>query len=127
VSGATAGLALALWGWALGPRRGVPAAVGLALLVAGLCSALPALGGVAAVPLGPARTALLLDLSPVGLVLESAGLDWMRHASIYEAAGSGDLGPELRAARGGLGGPAVLAAAALALGLGRRLLARRSA
>jgi len=98
------------------------AGAGLLLLGAGLLTALPALGGAAIRPLAPERVALLLDLSPVVWVCESAGLDWMRHASVYEVAGAGDLGPDLRAAHSGAGSPAVVLAGALVLGLplGRR-------
>ena len=48
-----------------------------------------------------------VDLSPVTLLMESAGVDWMRHPSIYDRAG--DLPPTLRTPyRGILAGPLVL-------------------
>ncbi len=51
--------------------------------------------------------ALAIDASPITCVMESAGLDWMRHASIYELAGS--LPPDARTPyRGMLAGPLCL-------------------
>ncbi len=119
------GAALGVMAASLGRRaRGAQAEAGaglLLLLTAGL-TALPALGGAALRPLTPERVALLLELSPVVWVCESAGLDWMRHASVYEVAGAGDLGPDLRAAHTGAGGPALVLVGALVIGLtlGRR-------
>ncbi len=121
-TGALAVAALGAAGWGLGPRRPSPAGVGAALAASGLLAGVATLWGSAGEPLPPGVAARCLDVSPVGWVLESAGLDWMRHASIYEAAGSGDLGPEARAARGGIVGPLVLVGAALMLGAGRRRL-----
>lgn len=119
-TGALAVAALGAVGWGLGPRRASPAGVGAALAASGLLAGVATLWGSAGEPLPPGVAARCLDVSPVGWVLESAGLDWMRHASIYEAAGSGDLGPEARVARGGRSGPFVLLGAALVLGAGRR-------
>lgn len=101
---------------------GTVAGAALLLFGGGLLTALPALGGAAGRPLEPGRVAQLLDISPVVWVCESAGLDWMRHASVYEVAGAGDLGPEQRAPHGGPGVPLVVlvGALALALALGRR-------
>ncbi len=74
---------------------------GLWLLLGSLLCALPAAGGVwAALP--PSNwVSASLDLSPVVLVCEHAGFDWMRHISVYEQAGAGDLGPEQRMAWSG--------------------------
>lgn len=48
-----------------------------------------------------------VDLSPVTLLMESAGVDWMRHPAIYDRAG--DLPPTVRVPyRGILAGPLVL-------------------
>lgn len=125
VAGATAVGALGAVGWAAGPRPASVTAVALALAAGGLLAGAATLWGAAVVPLEPGLTALWLDASPVGWVCESAGLDWMRHAAIYEAAGSGDLDPGLRSAREGLLGPALLLAVALVAGAGRRRLAGR--
>lgn len=83
---------------ALGVPSRPSSAAAAALFMAGLFAAAPAGGGVLARPWPPEVTALLLDLSPVVLVTESAGLDWMRHPSLYELAGTGDLPPDLRVA-----------------------------
>jgi hypothetical protein len=67
-------------------------------------------------PLPPEWTARLLDLSPLSLVLESAGVDWMRHPAVYDAAGTLDIGPELRQAwRGMVAGPALFVVGCFAL------------
>ena len=56
---------------------------------------------------GHELAAWLLDLSPVTLVVECAGIDWMRHPAIYDVAG--DIPPDVRTAyRGILAGPCVL-------------------
>ncbi len=47
-------------------------------------------------PWSPGVTSWLLDLSPRTLLMESAGLDWLRHPAVYEAAGTDRLGPGLR-------------------------------
>jgi len=96
-------------GWAGGVsvlRRGWGGPGWLLLLSAGAAglSALVALFGQS-----PPQSvvAFALDLSPVTCVMESAGLDWMRHASIYELAGS--LAPDARTPyRGMLAGPLCL-------------------
>ena len=72
--------------------------------------------GVLAEPWPPAVAARLIDVSPVSLVLESAGVDWMRHPALYEAAGTLDIGPELRHAwRGQLAGPVLFVLGCFAL------------
>ena len=54
---------------------------------------------------------------------EAAGLDWMRHASLYELAGTGDLPPDMRMAWS----PGVaMALAALTLGALAWALERRA-
>jgi hypothetical protein len=77
------------WGWS---------GAALVLLLSGTLTALPSVGGALARPLTPELTARLMDLSPVVWVAENGGLDWMRHPSVYELAGAGDMGPELRLA-----------------------------
>lgn len=63
-----------------------------------------------------------LNLSPVVWVTENAGLDWMRHVSLYEMAGAGDLGPEQRVAWNGgwITWTPLIVLSALALVRGRR-------
>ncbi|MBJ02925.1 MAG: hypothetical protein CMK00_08665 [Planctomycetes bacterium] len=85
---------LTLWGWGAGHSAGVwPAQIG----------------------------ASLLDISPVALVTECAGLDWMRHPAVYQNGGTAHMGPELRTAwQGSLAGPGVFLFGCLALGLSGR-------
>ena len=80
---------------------------GALLLFASLLSGLAVRGGAWSVP-WPARTAaLLLDVSPVTLVCESAGVrDWMWRAGVYEPAGVDRLAR--RPWRGSLAGPTLL-------------------
>lgn len=83
---------------------------GLALLVLSLLAGLPSLGGLMGhAPWSPPVTSWLLDISPVVLVLESAGVDWLRHPAVYGPAGGDGLGPDLRGAWSGeVAGPVVL-------------------
>ena len=104
-------LGLAAAGRALSPgpaaplERRVSRAVFL-LVLGALLSSLASLGGLwRGVPWPPEVAARLLDLSPVTLTAESAGVDWMRHSFVYEAAGTASIGPELRSAWGSLAGP----------------------
>ncbi len=69
---------------------------GGSLALAALCSVLPvsgtpALGLYGGRSLGqvdPQFAAVAFDTSPITLVIESAGADWMRHRAVYEAAGT---------------------------------------
>lgn len=89
------------------------------LLVAAVLSALPARGGLPGAPLPPRATAVLLDVSPVVLLAETAGVrDHMWHRSLYGPAGVD------RFARAPWSGPlaagtVLLVGCALALGAGR--------
>ena len=74
------------------------AAASSLLLVAALSLA-PTFGGKLERPLPPVVTAHLLDFSPVAWALESAGVDWMRHPAVYEAAGTADIDPSMRTQR----------------------------
>ena len=70
-------------------------AAGLLWLTCGLLAALPGQGQLSEVQLGrtaPRAAALALDLSPLSLVLETGGIDWMRRPAVYEAAGVDWLG-----------------------------------
>lgn len=110
-----AGLAIAGYlaaGVALGRARPATrvADAGLLLLGAALLAGAPSLGGLTGHgPFSPEITARLLDLSPVVLVLESAGIDWLRHPAVYGPAGGDALGPDLRGPwSGALAGTGVL-------------------
>lgn len=118
-------------GWALGRARGSAsvrnaAVVAIAALV--LC-ALPVGAGLVDAPFTPEATARMLDLAPTSWLVESAGVDWMRHPSVYEPAHAFDVGPELRSSfRGALAGPlAVLVGCALAFAAARARAGRRTA
>jgi len=97
-------------GWGVGQAsaagvRGV--ATGLVLVV--LLALLPSAGAFLGRPWPPAVAARLLDLSPVSVCMESAGVDWMRHPAVYEPAGALDIDPGLRQPwRGKLAGPGLL-------------------
>lgn len=74
----------------LGPRRADgtrPAGVATALLVTTSLALAPGLAGVVAEPWPTPVAARLLDVSPVVLVCESAGIDWMRRPGVYETVG----------------------------------------
>jgi hypothetical protein len=91
------------------------------LLIAALAAGLPHKGGLAGEAWAPETGACLLDLSPVTLVVESAGVDWMRHSAVYEPVGTSSIGPDLRTAwRGFLAGPTVLLVGCTLALLGRR-------
>jgi hypothetical protein len=102
------GLFAAGWGIARASEAGVRlCAAGLCLAV--LLSVLPAAGAFLGQPWPPPVAARLLDLSPVSVCVESAGVDWLRHPAVYEPAGALDIDPGLRHPfRGGLAGPALL-------------------
>jgi hypothetical protein len=84
-----AGMGLGAW---LSPER----AAGAALLVVGGLSLAPTFGGRLEQPWPPEVASVLLDASPVAWATESAGIDWMRHPAVYDAAGTADIGPDLR-------------------------------
>lgn len=103
--GAVAGLAGLGWGlglWA-GERRGA-LAIGL-FVVAAIFAALPGLGGVLGdAPWAPEVAASLLRASPATFVVESGGVDWLRHSAIYDPVGGDSIGPSLHRAWGSLAG-----------------------
>ncbi len=77
-------------------------------------------------PWSPGVTSWLLDLSPTTLLMESSGVDWMRHPAIYEAAGTDRLGPGLRTVfTGPVAGSATLLVGCVSLAI--RALVRRRA
>jgi len=98
---------LFLTGAALAPTRAEPAAraragigrAALLLLICWCADGAAAGWGVLrpAPPWSPEVASWLLDLSPETLLMESAGVDWMRHPAVYEAAGTDRIGPGLRA------------------------------
>ena len=88
-------------------KGGAVARAGLCLFVATLLFALSGAFGFRFAAGDHELAAWLLDLSPVTLVVECAGIDWMRHPAIYDVAG--DIPPDVRTAyRGILAGPVVL-------------------
>jgi hypothetical protein len=96
-------------------------------LGASLLAALPILPGRLGAPLAPPVEARLLDLSPATLVEECAGLDWMRHPAIYDAAGSADIDPSLRLAyRGRLAGPIAFVVGCLLAAIGEGIARARA-
>ena len=97
-------------GWGIGRASGAGVrACAACLCLAVLLTVLPAAGEFLGRPWPPPLAARLLDLSPVGVCLESAGVDWMRQPSVYEPAGALDIDPGLRHPwRGKLAGPGLL-------------------
>ncbi len=108
-----------LWGWCVaaglyglglacgaGARAHPWSRAGLLLLATLALSVAPARGAFAREPWPPATARALLALSPTALVLESAGVDWMRHAAVYEPVGTDRF--ERSARRGALAGPTLL-------------------
>ena len=112
---AVAGLFTLGWGAGLLCRRSALRAAGAAFLLCGLLTALPGGGGELARPWSPPVAARLLDLSPVAVVLECGGLDFMRHPGVYGPVGTMDFGPELRSAWRAPGAAAPLLLLGLAL------------
>jgi hypothetical protein len=80
---------------------------GALFLFASLCSGLAVRGGAWSIPWPARAAAVMLDLSPVSLVCESAGVrDWMWREGVYEPAGVDRLAR--RPWRGSLAGPTML-------------------
>jgi len=134
-----AGCALAgLFACGLGPGalsvRRVPASArapvaargaAVVLLLTALVCALPFIGALVRTPPSARVNARLLDVSPATLAAECAGVDWMRHPPIYDAASTADIDPALRTPYDGrlAGGLVFVVGCALALSLDR--VARR--
>lgn len=96
-------------------------------LLASLLAALPILPGHLGAPLAPRIEARLLNLSPATLVEECAGIDWMRHPAIYDAAGSADIDPSLRLPyRGRLAGPIAFVVGCLLAAIGEGVARARA-
>jgi hypothetical protein len=92
---------------------------GLLLLLAALLAGLPGRAGIGTRPWPPAAAARLLDLSPVALVCESAGVrDWMWRAEVYEPVGVDRFAR--RPFRGSLAGPGTLVVGCLLAVIGAR-------
>ncbi len=110
-------------GFALGslPTRSTWRTAGIILLVNALLCALPLSGGFLRDHPPAQVNARLLDLSPATLVVESSGVDWMRHPAIYDAASTSDIDPILRSAYDGrlAGGLVFVVGCALAFALQR--------
>jgi hypothetical protein len=108
------------------PTSGIAGASVLFLLAA-LLAALPILPGRLGAPLSPRVEARLLDLSPATLVEECGGIDWMRHPTIYDAAGSADIDPSLRLPyRGRLAGPIAFVVGCLLAAIGEGIARARA-
>ncbi|MCY2960493.1 MAG: hypothetical protein NTY35_10045 [Planctomycetota bacterium] len=113
-------------GFALG--RWLPRARTFAVsaVLAGLSASLifaPVAGAVLGAPWPGGATARLLDASPATLLAECAGVDWLRHPAIYDAAGSADIDPRTRSPYS----PVLAAGIVLVLGCMLALFAERSA
>ncbi len=78
--------------------------------------------GVVGAPWSSEVTALLLDLSPLSLVTECAGVDWMRTPLVYETAQTDRF--ERAAWRGELAGPVCLLVGYASWALARRVRRR---
>lgn len=115
-----------------GPTGGSPGSGGSAtlaraaalLLVCALLDGSAAGWHVAATspPWSPETAAWALDLSPRAFVMEVGGMDWMRHPSVYEPAGSDRIGPGIRTPYAGpvaVGLVVVVGCSAALLGLAR--------
>jgi hypothetical protein len=74
--------------------------------------------------LDPRLGAFVLDLQPAALVAETAGLDWMRHGRVYEAAGTDWFSDLRRPHDGTLAALVALVVGCLALAVARRRAAR---
>jgi len=103
------------------------AVAGVLFLLASLLALLPILPGTLGAPLPPPVEARLLDLAPATLVVECAGVDWMRHPAIYDAAGTADIDPSLRLPyRGSLAGPIAFVVGCLLAAAGEGIARARS-
>lgn len=109
-------------GRAIRPERCVPASAAV-LGAAALLVLAPVAGGYLRAPWPGGASALLLDASPATLLAECAGVDWLRHPAIYDAAGSADIDPRSRSPYSG----PLAAGIVLVLGCTLALIAERSA
>ncbi len=69
---------------------------GWMLALAVLLVVLPVAGGTLRAAWPGSATEFLLDLSPATLLAECAGIDWLRHPAVYDAASTADLDPSSR-------------------------------
>jgi len=97
------------------------AAAGWMLAVSVALVMLPVAGGYLRAAWPGTVTGFLLDASPATLLAECAGIDWLRHPAIYDAAGTADLDPASR----GPYRPALAASIVAVLGSVAALLAVR--
>lgn len=101
------GLFAAGWSLGVGAKNAGWTRPSALLLLCALAAGMPSIVSLLGETPPQSWVALAVDLSPVTCVLECAGLDWMRHPSIYELAGS--LPPDARTPyRGMLAGPLLL-------------------
>jgi hypothetical protein len=113
-------------GFALGrvlrSDRALAAAAGW-LALSSLLVFAPAAGAVLRAPWPADASAVLLDASPATLLAECAGIDWLRHPAVYDAAGTADIDPRARSPYS----PPLAAGIVLVLGCALAYVAERSA
>ncbi|QDU85166.1 hypothetical protein Pla163_22920 [Planctomycetes bacterium Pla163] len=130
---AAAGPAVCLFGlgvvaasrWRSTVRAALPLVAALLLFLGGLPDLFGS-GSAAWARTDPAVGAFVLDLSPATWVCETAGLDWMRHPSVYAPAGT-DWFSDVRRPFGPTLGLAALATGLLAVFAARRRTTTRNA
>jgi len=113
-------------GFALGRALRREHRLAAATAVLGFAAALvfaPVAGGFLRAPWPASATAVLLDISPATLLAECASVDWLRHPSIYDAAGSTEIDPRSRSPYR----PPLAAGIVLVLGCALALCAERFA
>jgi hypothetical protein len=110
--------------WCGAARATLPLVAALLLILGGLPDLFGA-GSAAWARTDPAVGALVLDLSPATWVCETAGLDWMRHPSVYAPAGT-DWFSDVRRPFGPTLGLAALATGLLAVFAARRATTTRN-
>jgi len=99
------------------------AVAGWMLALAVVLVLMPVSGGILRAAWPGTATEVLLDASPATLLAECAGIDWLRHPAVYDAAGTADLDPSSRSPYS----PALAASLVAVLGSLAALLAVRLA
>ncbi len=123
---AAAALGLFAIGHAVGrsSRRENGAASAAALLaISALLVLLPVAGAILRAPWPGSASARLLDASPMTVLAECAGIDWLRHPAVYDAAGTSDIDPRTRSPYS----PPLAGGIVLVLGCASAFLAERFA
>lgn len=105
-------------------RRENGAASAAALLaISALLVLLPVAGAILRAPWPGTASARLIDWSPMTLLAECSGIDWLRHPAVYDAAGTSDIDPRTRSPYP----PALAGGIVLVLGCASAFLAERFA